>query len=235
MFILQNLFRVYREKEGGDQGGGEGGGSGGGADGGKTYSQADFDNLQSQIDAMQSKNNELLGEVKQHKAKSRQAAEDARVAAEEKARKDGDFEQLFKSSEEQRTALTTELEQLRSGIATDKQQAAAMKLATQLADGDNADLLAQFIAPRLKYTEEGVKVLDSNGQLTVSTVDDLKSEFQNSARYAALLRGNQASGGGASGGKSGGAAEKTISRSEFDGLTPIKQMEFSKAGGVVTD
>ena len=100
----------------------------------------------------------------------------------------------------------------------------------------NAEILSEQIAKRLKNTDEGLKVTDSNGQLTVSSFEDLRNEFKSNERYSSLLRGNQSSGGGASGGNSGSAtAEKTKSRADFDNMIPLKQMEFIKSGGAIFD
>jgi hypothetical protein len=198
--------------------------------------QAENESMKAQTQSMQGKMDELLGETKKAKAARREADDLAAEASNAKAKKDGDFEQLYNSSLEQSSAYKTELASLRDGIASERQGSAAMKLAAELADGVNAELLSTFIAPRLKYTDEGIKILDNNGQLTVSTVEDLKADFQNNPRFLALLKGNQSSGGGASGGqKSSGATSKTITRSEFDALSPMKRMEFVKAGSKIIE
>lgn len=198
--------------------------------------QTQLADAQSQNVSMKSKMDELLGETKQAKAKQKASDDAAALALQEKAKKDGDFEQLFKSSQTQSEGLKTELDSLRTGIANEKRDSAAMKIAVELADGDNAGLLSTFIAPRLKHTDDGVKVLDSNGQLTVSTVEDLKTEFKANARFLSLLKGNQASGGGAPGGKQGsGAPNKVLTRAEFALLVPEKQMEFARSKGKVID
>lgn len=194
--------------------------------------EVDVSSLQAENEAMKAKLDELLSETKRAKAAKREAEELARKEAEERARKAGDFEQLHKSSEEARQQLMQELDNLRSGIATEKRDNAAMRLAGELAEGVNAELLSEFIKPRLKYTDEGLKVTNQSGELTVSTIDDLKSEIANDPRFAALRKGNQSSGGGASGGsKDGGSAAKQVARSEFEGWSPAKQMEFIKSGG----
>lgn len=200
-----------------------------------TYTQEQFTALEAENASMKSKMDELLGETKRAKAARREADELAQQAANEAAAKKGDFQQLHKSSEEQRAKLQEELDGLKAGIATEKRDNEAMRLAVELADGVNAELLSTFIQPRLKHTSEGVKILDSKGQLTVSTVEDLKAEFQNNERFKALLKGNQSSGGGAIGGKSGSAANNVISRSDFDKLAPIKRMEFVKSKGKIVD
>jgi len=233
------MFRIYNrvlrdEEKGGD-------GSGGGGDE-KTYTKEDFDKLsadlvsaQGESTSMKAKMDELLGETKKAKALKKQADDEKVSIAKAKAIKDNDFEQLFNSSEQQRESSDNRYNELLGKIATDKQKAEAMKLAIQLADGDNAELLSQFIAPRLKYTDDGVKILDINGQLTVSTLEDLKTEFQNNARYSALLKGNQSSGSGAPGGNSGSAADNILARPEFEKLPPFKRVEFLKKGGTLID
>lgn len=226
---------VYRDEEG--SGEGEGGG------GGDIYTKEQFDKLsadlvsaQSESTSMKSKMDELLGETKKAKALKKQADDDAAEISKAKAIKDNDFEQLFKSSEQQRENSDSRYSELLGKIATDKQKAEAMRISIQLADGDNAELLSQFIAPRLKYTDDGVKILDSNGQLTVSTVEDLKAEFLNNARYSSLLKGNQSSGGSANGGQnSGSAADKILARPEFEKLSPFDRSKFLNNGGKLID
>ena len=197
--------------------------------------KADVETLTAETGSMRTKMDDLLGEAKKAKLDRKTAEEATRLANEEKAKQDGDFEQMFKSSEESRSALQADYEDLKGTVATEKRNTAANRIAASLAEGDNAELLSSFIAPRLKYTDEGVKVLDNMGQVTVSTVDDLTQEFKNTARYSALLKGNQSSGGGANGGeKSGGAAPKTINRADWDNLNAMQRSDYMKTGGKVT-
>ena len=236
MFVNKSYTRVYQQEEKGGEGE-----VGSGSDE-KTYTKEDFDKLsadlasaQGESTSMKSKMDELLGETKRAKASKKQADDESKAIATAKAIKDKDFEQLFNSSEQERESSDNRYNELLGKIATDKQKAEAMKLAIQLADGDNAELLAQFIAPRLKYTDDGVKILDINGALTVSTLEDLRTEFQNNARYSSLLKGNQSSGGSASGGSSGSAADNILARPEFEKLPPFKRVEFLKKGGTLID
>jgi hypothetical protein len=201
----------------------------------KTYSEADFNALTEENNKMRGHMETLLGETKTAKALAKQQADEATQLANDKAKRDGDFEQLYNSSTEQANGYKSELETLRGSISTSNTNREAMSIAMQLADGFNAELLSEKIAQRLKYTDEGVKVLDANGQLTVSTVEDLKKEFSNNERYASLLKGNQSSGGGAIGGKNSGAAGKLLTRAEFDAMNPVKKMEFIKADGKLTN
>lgn len=195
-----------------------------------------LDQKDKEIAAILAKNQELLNEKKRI-AEKVEAAE--RQAIEEKNAKlaaAGKFEELHKSAEEEKRRYKEELQQLQDMQAREKVRNQAMKLATELADGHNAELLTEFIAPRIKYTKEGiVRVLNSNGEETVSTLEDLKHEFENSIRYKALLRGTRASGGGAPGGgnPSGNSGGKVVTRSVFNTWTPAEKMKFSTSGGKI--
>lgn len=194
--------------------------------------------LQAQFEAVKRKSDELLGEAKQAKIKAREAAEAREQAKLEKAKKDGDFEQLLKSSENERSALKLELEQLKGNISKEKITSHAMKVATELADGANAELLSEFIAKRIKYVDNDIKVLDSTGQLTVSTLEELKNEFQGNEKFKALIRGSKSSGGGAPGSNASSASDKAntvITRQQFDVMSQKDRASFFKEGGKVTD
>lgn len=195
----------------------------------------DLSQLMAENAAMKAKMDELLTEAKKAKTAKRAIEEESQAERERIAKEKGDYEQLHKSSEERYQATIAELNDLRGNIAKEKQVNTAMKIAADLADGTNAELLAEFIGRRLKFHEDGVKVTDNSGNLTVSTFEDLKTEFKNDARYSALLKGNQSSGGGASGGSNSGGATKVRSRAEFEALNPAKRMDFVKSGGIITD
>lgn len=204
--------------------------------------QPSVEDLQAQLKAFEEEKakilanrDEVLGELKSFKQKAREAEEAAEAARKEKLKKEGDHEQLYKSSEAEREKLAAQLQELQNNIYQEKVGNQAMKMAAELADGYNAELLAEQIQKRLKYTDDGVKVTDASGELTVSSLDDLKAEFQNSERFQALLRGNQASGGGAPGGKGSADQTKKVSRSEFDGWDHVKRAKFAKEGGKVID
>lgn len=199
---------------------------------------AKFLDLQSQFDAIKNKSDELLSETKRAKQKARDAADAREQSKLEKAKKDGDFEQLLKSSEGERLALTEQLNSLKNNISSEKIKTHSMKMASDLADGSNAELLSEFISKRIKYTDDGIKVLDSHGALTVSSLDDLKNEFTSDAKYKSLLRGTKSTGGGASGTKSSGASGnsvKTIDRATFDTMTHMDRAAFFKDGGKIVD
>ena len=221
--------RKYREEANGE-------GEGEGKSEGPTPEelQAQITALAAEKEALLNKNNELLGESKKAKEARRQAEAKASAEAKAKAEAEGNYEQLFKSSETERQALSQQLEELNGTIANKERNLAANHIASSLAENENIELLSEFIVKRLKYHEGEIKVTDSNGNLTVSSLDDLKKEFAGSARYASLIKGNQSSGGGASGGSNGSGAAKEITRSQFDALDPVQKAKFTKDGGRVS-
>jgi predicted RNase H-like nuclease (RuvC/YqgF family) len=222
----RNQFMKFKThfKEG--EGGGEGGGGAGEGEG--EENTPDVTKLMEEVERLRKHTETLLGEKKAEADKRREAEEAARKQAEEKARKENDYEQLHKSSEEKRLELQNQYEELKGSVANEKRSNAAFKIASDIADGANIDILSTFISQRLKYTDDGIKVTDASGNLTVSSLDDLKAEFKNDAKFASLVRGSQASGGGATGGKNSGGAAKEMTRDEFNKLDPQEQSTFMK-------
>jgi hypothetical protein len=200
-----------------------------------TDNSSELATLMAENASMKSKMDELLTEAKRAKQAKRDIEAESTAERERIAKEQGDYQQLHKSAQEKYESTLTELDSLRQGVANEKKNNTALKLAADLADGANAEILSEFIGRRLKFHDDGVKVTDANGSLTVSSFEDLKNEFKNDARYAALLKGNQSSGGGASGGSNSGGATKVRSRAEFEALNPVKRMEFVKSGGTITD
>jgi len=192
------------------------------------------DELTNQFNAIKNKNDELLTETKTAKEARRKVEADAVADKDRMAKESGDFESLYKSSSEKLLTTQHTLNELQGRIQSEQKGTAAMKIAADLAEGSNIDLLSTFVNTRLKFQEGDLKVTDSDGNLTISSLDDLKNEFQNDSRFASLLKGNQSSGGGATGGNSNsGSAAKTKSRAEFTALNPADSMKFIKSGGTV--
>lgn len=188
-------------------------------------------NLTQQFEAMKAKAEQLLDETKKAKAKAREESEAKASIEKEKAKRSGDYEQLLKSSESERMALQNQLQELRDRVSKEKTNNTAMKLAAELADGSNAEILSEFISRRLKYTDDGIKVLDSKGDLTVSGLEDLKREFESSEKYRALVRGSKSTGGGAAGDGGGATGSTVMERHRFDQMSPEQKMKFMRSGG----
>lgn len=185
----------------------------------------EYEKLKQENQSIKSKMNELLSETKKAKAERSRAQEEA-------AKKNGDFEQLFESQKQKTQEWQTRFEELNGQIASEKVNTEALKIASNIADGANAELLATFVKNRLKYSEEGVQVLDNSGQLTVSSLDDLANEFKQDPKFSSLVKSPNSVGGGATGNSSGASGSaKVMTRSDFDKADPSKRMTFIKSGG----
>jgi len=106
---------------------------------------------------------------------------------------------------------------MNANIIQQKIQAESGKIAASLTkDTQRASLLQQQISQRLSVVDDELRVVD-NGQLTVSTIEDLTSTIKQ--QYPFLVDGSQAVGGGAA--RSEGRAEeraKQISRADFEAM-----------------
>lgn len=187
------------------------------------------DHLTGEVNKLANHNEQLFNETKKAKEKAKEK--------EEALKSTSDFEQLFKTTDEKRKELEEKLNHVHNERAKEKIKSEAIKLASSqgLAEGANVELLSTFIEKRLKYTDEGIKVLDENGNLTVSKLDDLKQEFIKNPKYASLITSTKATGGGATGSRSG-ASKITLTRNEFNQLSPIEKSNFFlKDGGKLED
>lgn len=176
----------------------------------KSYSEAEVKALlEKETSGLKSKVDELLGEKKSASQKAKEAEERAAREAEERAKQENDFKSLFESSETKRKEIEEKYNGLNQSIRTEKRNGEAMKLATQMASGTNAELLSEFIKRRLDFNDEGkIVVLSEEGKPTVSTMADLKKELELSGRFDSLIDGTKSSGGAAKP-KVGGAGNGT--------------------------
>ncbi|RMP49311.1 putative prophage PSSB64-02, Orf26 [Pseudomonas syringae pv. atrofaciens] len=174
------------------------------------------------LEGLKRQNQTLLDEAKAAKQRARDAEQAQQLREQEAAKARGDFEQLFTSSEQALAAERAKLAELTSTIERRDLSSAASKVATVIADGENAEILAEFIQRRLKVVEGQVKVTDAQGSLTIATLEDLAKEFEQTPRYASLVRGTQANGGGATGGKGGGATKT------WDQMTGMERVELRR-------
>ena len=174
------------------------------------------------VSGLKRQRDELLAEKKAEQERRRAAEEQAKREADERARAEGNYQQLFESSQAELERERSSLVELRRSIEQRDINLAATRVATAIADGYNAEILTEFIARRLKVAEGQVRVTDEAGNLTVSTLADLEKEFETSPRYASLVRGSQAGGGGAAP-KGGGRATKS-----WDEMTGMERVELRR-------
>ncbi|MGL5363724.1 MAG: hypothetical protein ACRDBH_12650 [Bosea sp. (in: a-proteobacteria)] len=179
--------------------------------------------LKAELEALRGHHDKLLGETKAAKAKAKEEAEAARVAAEEAARKSGDVSALDKSWQEKYAKaeadygakLAAAEKQLHTVLVDNVAQKAAMDIAV---DAECAELLADKLRGSLGLAEVDGKmqtvVLDADGKRSALTVDELKKQLI--AKYPRLVKGNPAGGAGGLPQPAGGAGGSTNSGSMVD-------------------
>ena len=196
-------------------------GADGAAEGGQDG--VDVAALQAELAALKGHHEKLLGETKAAKAKAKEEAEAARVAAEEAARKSGDVSALDKSWQEKYGKLESDAAakvaaanaQLQSVLVDSVAQKAAMDIAV---DAECAELLADKLRSSLGLAEVDGKmqtvVFDADGKRSALTVDELKKQLI--AKYPRLVKGNPAGGAGGIPQHAGSAGDSTNSGSMVD-------------------
>ena len=185
--------------------------------------------LQEKLDAIIADNDRLKAKINESNKHTKAAEAKAASEEKERLRAANDFEQLYKSSELEREALTQEILAGKEKAARSEETKSAYELANDLTkDTRRAKLLAKELMARFKFTDDGIRITDSNGNLTVSTMADLKLEVQKNPDYDFLIDGVDSSGGSATGSNNGSGAAKVVSRAEFAALNPVEQMAFSK-------
>lgn len=211
---------------------------------------AELDALKKQLEeatagiaALKAKNDELLGETKAERQKRRDIEEAAKREAEEAARKAGDVGALEKSWQDKLAKREAELAgevKARDAMLHDLTvNATATRMAAELAVPGSAKALEPHIKARLSMEQQDgklvVRVLGLDGKPSALTPEELAKEIASDPAFAPLIVASKASGGGAAGaGKSGGAA-KSITRSQFEAMSPNERMAHAKNGGLVTD
>lgn len=188
-----------------------------------------YEETQKKLDTVAQHKDKLYAETKKAKADRETAENEAKRIADETAKKNGEFEKLWKQTSQERDELSNRIEQLSKGYRQEKLDVTAMRVATELADGDNAELLSNFIKTSLD------SLADDTGSLKDDVIKSVTSEFKNNPKYKALLRTSKAIGGGAPGSASGASEAKVISRDQFDKYDAGKKMAFVKSGGRLTD
>lgn len=222
-------------------GNGDDGGKGDGDNGGDTATleklKAENEALRKEKDAILKNKDEILAEKKKQDQAKRDADEAALKANADKAQNDKNFDEYKKSQDELTAKREKEFDSERAEFNKSRVATEATRIASRLAEGDNVELLSEFINRRIRYENGSMQILDESGKLTAHTLKDLEDEFTNSAKFASLLKGRKSSGGGAKGGKGGAGGEaQTVTRAEFDDMSQADRSEFSKAGGkVVTE
>lgn len=212
--------------------------------------EGDVVGLKNKVETLLGETADLKKRLKEKDDGEKVAQDAARKAAEDSAAKKGDIEALRKSADERVAAAIAETEskykpqvdKYQTSLRKSKVDNVAHEVAMRIGLKGSESLLIPHIIGRLGVEERDgdfvTVVKDSKGQASTLTIADLEKEFVGNAAFAPVIVGSKGSGSGASGdlGKGGGATgAKTLQRSEFDQLTQIDRMKFSKEGGKVVD
>ena len=183
-----------------------------------------YEKTKQDLDAVAAKKEQLYKETKAAKAARDEAAAEALRISEETAKKNGEFEKLWQTATKEKEELQNQIKAIKHGNRNDKLHVASMRIATELADGDNADLLSEFVKRNLE------NIAEEDGSLSEDVLKAVASEFKNNAKFKSLLRGSKASGGGAPGNMRGDAetSTKELSYAELTKMSPDKKLEFAK-------
>lgn len=191
--------------------------------------------LQEATAGLKSKNDELLSEKKKLQQQREQEELQAKREAEQKAVEENNFKQLYESAKEANNQLQSQIEKMNADAQQQKINEQAVKLAASLTkDTGRAQLLQKEFSQRLALVDGELRVTDSSGQLTVSSLEDLVSSVKTD--YPFLVDGIQASGGGAVKAQGGAEARsKEMSRSDFEALSVQQKSDFMRNGGKLYD
>jgi hypothetical protein len=155
------------------------------------------------------------------------------------AEETGNYDSIKKSFDEK----AGKIEETYKGQLSEKDQLikdlTVGQKATELAAslfGEDADLHKHIVKDRLSVEQSNGKatviVLDADGQPSAASVDELRDEIFNNPKYARIVVGSNASGGGANGSsaKGGGANQKTIKSADFYALPEPERKALMKEG-----
>lgn len=178
------------------------------------------------IEKLEAKANELLGEKKKQQLKFEEAElEYKRKISELHESKGGEdtakIQSMLDSALDKNKEWESKYTDLQTSVKRKDIESTASQLAAELTrDNKRANLLKEKIASRIDKEGDNVVVLDSNGNPTVSTTNDLLAAMRTD--YDFLCDGSKASGGGANGGSGGASPTKKFNEYNSAELKEIK-------------
>lgn len=148
------------------------------------------------VDGLTRRNAELLDEKKKAATAQAEAAAAAKKAADDLARKNGDFESIENGYKQQladmQAGFNAERDSLNGSLSKHLIGNVAQQLATELC-GANAALIMPHILPRLSVEsvngQHVTRVLGADGKPSALDIPGLAKEFGGNKLYAAILKG----------------------------------------------
>lgn len=185
------------------------------------------------VKGLKAKNSELLGKLKSKEADFDDMQNKVAKMADGKGDQT-ELQQLNKALEEKVSSLTGTIEEMNSNAQKQQIAAEAGRMAAKLTkDIQKANLLQSQISARLTLVEDQIRVTDDNGQLTVSSMEELEGSIRSAFPF--LIDGSQAQGGGAVRSEGKAQAKLEVTRADFDAMDHRNRAEFVKSGGKIYD
>jgi hypothetical protein len=177
-----------------------------------------------QTESLKSQTDKLLTEAKKAKEERRLAEESVKSKDLEAAKAKGDFEQLFKSKEQEHLELLANNESLVKNVKSEKINSEINKIVNELGAGGSANTnLLDLIKARfgLDYDlETGEVKVSGNG---VASLTELRTVVETSGNYDMFLNAGQSNGGGANPSNSG-AGKIDPEAVDYTGMTAEERL-----------
>ncbi len=140
--------------------------------------------------ALKQNSDSILQEKREMRDKAKAAEDKAAQSALDKAKADKDIDTVTASYEEKLSAATATLEKLQGDIKRGKIKSIADHYVNANVQSDELaqESIGQAFSKRLDVRDGKTVVLDSEGNLTAMTVEDLKTEFSKVAKYSKYLK-----------------------------------------------
>lgn len=193
--------------------------------------------VEKEVKGLKVTNENLKAEKAEIKDKLKEEQESKRQIEEAKAKAEGDKETLERLQAERESEAQERYNALVNETKTEKINNGLNSIIMEVgAGGDKSKDLLDLVKVRHKLdfdTESKEYMIDGE---RVSSLDKLKESIVSSGRYDGYLKPTGASGGSSQGGQGAGSTtEKSVNRSEFDGMSQQDRAAFIKDGGKVTD
>lgn len=189
----------------------------------------------------------LLGEKKTLKAALDQKAgefdeyKNAQTEAEEqikidKAKAEKDIEALQIALQERDDRIKKQQQEVAKRESDNAIEKARNEFLTQISDDPAARHFMSDLFTKGVEHRDGKLVVVKDGKLTGQSVEDFTGSLTGDKSYAAYVKANVGTGGGASGsGSSSGGAAKTWTRDQFENAQQVERAQFFKEGGKLID
>ena len=182
------------------------------------------------VSGLKSQQATLLSEAKAAKEETRLLREQQTEAEQSRQKEKGEFEQLWKTAEQEKNETSVKLTELIAANKSKEVDLISGKLALLSDDPKKVELLSVIAKQFVKDTEDGLKIMIDDVEVQVNDVQQRLMKD-----YPFLVDGSKATGSGASGQGSGAGNGKQITRAEFNAKGQGDRAAFVKDGGKIIE